>query len=206
VVFLIAGGAVAERWWGRGAHVVACVVAVAAVPLFLLHSGTDKNDLMNCFFAVVALLAGARWYARGGARPWLLLIVSLAVGAGTKPHQAAILIGLAPFLVARGVALLRERRIGAKEIAFTLAVAVIAFALGGGAAYVYNVVYDRGAPIPMQLGSIRAGAATPVEYGDWANAWRFPNLLLAETFESPTRVWLQWLPDAWLWPRYEIYF
>jgi len=206
ILFLIVSGAVAERWWGRGVHVLACVVAVAMAPVLLLHSGADKNDLLTCFFAVIALLAGARWYARGGAMPWLLLIVSLAVGAGTKPHQAAILIGLAPFLIARIVTLLRERRIGAKAIAFTVAVSVIAFVLGGCIAYAFNVLHNRGAPIPMQVGSMGVGKATPVEYGDWANLWRFPFLLLEAPFASPTSVYLPWIGQWWFWPRYEIYF
>ena len=75
------------------------VIAAAATPVLLLHSGADKNDLMTCFFAIAALLWGARWYVHGGAMPWILTIVSLVLAGGTKPHAAAILLGLAPFMI-----------------------------------------------------------------------------------------------------------
>src|SRR3954467_7710310 len=88
------------RWWraGRGA-IAACILAVAATPLFLLHSGADKNDLMTAFFCGATLLWGARWFARGGRMPLLLAILSLALAAGTKQYGAAIGVGLAPFVV-----------------------------------------------------------------------------------------------------------
>ncbi|PYQ48540.1 MAG: hypothetical protein DMF59_15775 [Acidobacteria bacterium] len=65
VLFLIATGAAIERWFGPGPQVAASVIATAATPVLLLHSGADKNDLMTCFFAVAALLFGARWVVQG---------------------------------------------------------------------------------------------------------------------------------------------
>src|SRR5438128_3545234 len=103
VLFLIATGAAIERWFGPGLHVAASVIATAATPVLLLHSGADKNDLMTCFFAIAALLWGARWYVFGGTTPWLLTIISLVLGGGTKPHVAAVLLGLTPFIIARAV-------------------------------------------------------------------------------------------------------
>jgi hypothetical protein len=207
VLFLMAGGAVAERWWGRGRHVAAAVIALAATPVLLLHSGADKNDLMTGWLALVALLAGARWFARGGAMPWLTLIVALGVGGGTKPHQAAIMLGLMPFLIARMVRLLRQRLIGAREIAFTLAAAIIVFVLDGGATYILNVVRQRGAPLTMHVGAMQPGASTIIQYGDWSNLWQFPYLLLTAPFGTDdTAVWVPWRHERWFWPRYELFF
>lgn len=206
VVFLLGVGAVAERWWGRGRHTIAAVLLAAAAPVLLLHSGTDKNDLLLGVFAVGALLFGARWYARGGRMPWLLLIVTLAVGAGTKPNEAAILIGLAPFLLLRIVRLLRERKLTALDVALTVAVAAAAFILGGGMQYVFNVLHQQGAPLPLQVGSRKFGQTKPTEYGDWLNLLEFPLLLLIVPFSRHPEVWVPWRHDSWFWPRYEIYF
>lgn len=206
VLFLIGTAAVVERWWGRGRHTAAAVLLAAAVPVLLLHSGADKNDLLVGDFAVGALLFGARWYARGGRMPWLLLIVTLAIGAGTKPHQAAILAGLAPFLLIRIVRLLRDRNLTVGDIALTCAVAAAAFLLGGGWQYAFNVLHQQGAPLPMQLGSHRFGQAMPIEYGDWSNLLEFPLMLLIAPFSYPAGVWVPWRRDFWFWPRYEIYF
>src|SRR5207248_4515629 len=99
--FLLATGAAVQRWFGRGLHVVAAVMVTAATPVLLLHSGADKNDLMTCFFAIAALMWGARWCVHGGRMPWLLTIASLVLAGGTKPHAAAVLAGLAPFMIVR---------------------------------------------------------------------------------------------------------
>ena len=206
VVFLLGVGAVAERWWGRGRHIVAAVLLAAAAPVLLLHSGADKNDLLLGVFAVGALLFGARWYARGGRMPSLFLIVTLALGAGTKPNQAVILIGLAPFLLLRVVRLLRERKLTALDVALTGAVAAAAFILGGGMQYVFNFFHQQGAPLPVQFGSHKFGQTAPTEYGDWSNLLEFPLLLLLVPFCRSIEVWVPWRHDFWFWPHYEIYF
>jgi hypothetical protein len=196
-LFLIATGAAIERWFGPGMHVTATIAATAATPVLLLHSGADKNDLMTCFFGVAALLWAARWVIKGGLLPWILAIVSLILGAGTKPHGFAIVIAVAPFVAAR---LLKTRSVGWRSFASTLILTLVAACLGGGAVYAIDLVHARsGAPI----------GTTPnfVGYGDWANLWRFPYLALAEPFSrSATAVWVPWKHEYWFWPRYEIFF
>jgi hypothetical protein len=197
ICFLLATGAAVQRWFGRGLHVVAAVIATAAAPVLLLHSGADKNDLMTCFFAIAALMWGARWCVQGGRMPWLLTIASLVLAGGTKPHAAAVLAGLAPFMIARAV----RHRPRARDVALTAVFAAIVFFLGGGAVYVFNYLDAPNAA--------EASGLTPnfVGYGDWANVWRYPYLVLAEPFSrNESFVWLPWRHEAWFWPRYELFF
>ena len=197
ILFLIASAAAIERWFGRGLHVVASVIAIAATPVLLLHSGADKNDLMTCFFAIAALLWGARWYVHGGTMPWILTIVSLVLAGGTKPHAAAVLLGLAPFMITRAV----RKHVRWREVAATIAFALIAFAIGGGAVYAVNFAHARD--------KATAIGSTPnfIGYGDFANLWRFPYLALAEPFSrNAAFVWVPWRHEYWFWPRYEIFF
>ncbi len=202
MLFLLYAAAVVERWWGRGVHVAIAVLVIAATPVLLLHSGADKNDLMTCVFAVGALLWGARWYARGGTMPWLLLIVALVCGAGTKPQQAAVLIGIAPFLIARFV---RTRTISVRAIGGTIAISAVCFALCGGAPYVFDFIHGHGRMAPAEVNGLQ-NADTPM-YGDWNNLWQFPYLLLAAPFSSdPLSVWVPWRHEKWYWPKYEFYF
>jgi len=196
ILFLIASGAAIERWFGSGPQVSAAIIATAATPVLLLHSGADKNDLMTCFFAVAALLFGARWVVRGGLMPWVLTIISLVLGGGTKPHVAAVLVGLVPFLAAR---LLRHFQW--RDIWVGAAVAVVAFALGGGAVYAFNLAHAHGAD------SVIGVTPNFIGYGDWANLWRFPYMALAEPFSrEPLAVWVPWRHEHWFWPRYELFF
>ena len=196
-LFLFAGGAAIQRWFGAGRHVVASVIATAATPVLLLHSGADKNDLMTCFFAIGALMWGARWCVRGGAMAWLLTIVSLVLAGGTKPHAAAVLAGLAPFMIVRAV----RHRPRARDVALSGVFAAVVFAIGGGAVYLFNYVYAPNAA--------EASGVTPnfIGYGDWANWWRYPYLVLAEPFSrNESFVWLPWNHEDWFWPRYELFF
>src|SRR5262249_36757945 len=106
-------------------------------------------------------------------------------------------LGLAPFLILRAV----RHRPAPRELALTAGLAVAAFALGGGAVYASNFAHARD----------RASAIgqTPnfVGYGDWANVWRFPYMLLAEPFSrEPLGVYVPWKHEWWFWPRYELFF
>ncbi|MDQ6802395.1 MAG: hypothetical protein M3041_16370 [Acidobacteriota bacterium] len=198
VLFLIATGACIERWFGSGPQVTACILATAATPVLLLHSGADKNDLMTCFFAVAALLWGARWVVHGGTMPWVLTIISLVLGGGTKPHVAAILVALAPFFAMRVVG---ERRIVWRDLASTIAFAIVVFAVGGGAVYAYNFAHTH------TPDSVIGVTPNFIGYGDWANLWRFPYMALAEPFSrEPLAVWVPWRAEYWFWPRYELFF
>jgi hypothetical protein len=205
ILFLVVTAAVMERWWGTGPHVAIATLVTAATPVLLLHSGADKNDLMVCYFAVGALLWGGRWYARGGSMPWLLLIVTLVAGAGTKPQQAAILIGISPFLIARIVRLARATGIRWKFVASTIAISIVAFALCGGAPYVIDAIHGHGTLVDAGVSGLENGNASM--YGDWANLWQFPYLLLSAPFSSDaTSVWVPWRHQRWFWPKYELYF
>ena len=60
LAMLMLTGAFAERWWRADrVAIAASILAVAATPLFLLHSGADKNDLMTAFFCGATLLWGS---------------------------------------------------------------------------------------------------------------------------------------------------
>ncbi|HYU26582.1 MAG TPA: hypothetical protein VEO74_15330 [Thermoanaerobaculia bacterium] len=193
LLFLCATAAMAERWWGDRAHRAATALAVAGAPVVLLHSSADKNDLLLCFLCVVAILWGARWIAHGGRVPMLLCMVSLAIAGGTKPTAAMVLIALAPFL------LLRWRALRVRGLALTAAAAIAAFLLLGGIAYL-GILHRSG-------GSAPPGVESAAKYGDWANLWRVPALMLTIPFEpKPNAVWVPWRHEYWYWPHYEIFF
>jgi len=190
LLFLCGTAAFAERWWPAPRR-AAAVLAVAGAPVLLLHSSADKNDVMTCAFAAAALLWGARWSARGGRMPMLLLIVSLALTAGTKPSAGAIAIGLAPFFLPR----LRTLRV--RDVAAAAAVAALALALLGGVAYIHDAPHGGGG----------ATATTGIAWGDFANLWRVPLLMLSVPFaHDPDTVWVPWRHEPWFWPHYEIFF
>jgi hypothetical protein len=194
LLFLCATAAMAERWWREKAHRAATALAVAGAPLLLLHSSADKNDILVCFLGVAAIMWGARWVARGGRTPMLLVIVSLAIAGGTKPNAAAILAALAPFL------LLRWRAVRLRDVALTAAVAVLAFLLLGGVAYI-DAAAAHGAT------SAQAGGGPRLTWGDFSNLWQAPALMLTVPFEpKPNAVWVPWRGEYWYWPHYEIFF
>ena len=203
IAMLLLTGAFAERWWrvDRSA-IAASILAVAATPLFLLHSGADKNDLMTAFFCGATLLWGARWCARGEKMPILLAITSAALAIGTKPNGAAVALCLVPFVLVRVVR--SWRSMTPRNIGSTLVGGALAFLLLGGASYIF-AASSHVSPIGVQLGQ-RSGAES-VTYGDWQNLWQVPYLTLAEPFSrNDFAVWVPWRHEWWFWPRYEIYF
>jgi hypothetical protein len=132
--------------------------------------------------------------------PMLLLIVSLALAGGTKPNALAIAVGLAPFLLMR----IRELRV--RDVALAAVIAVAAFLVLGGASYVANA-FHGGAPIAVNIAGVEAGSGMRIAWGDFANLWQFPILLLIVPFvSSPSAVWVPWRHEYWFWPHYEIYF
>jgi hypothetical protein len=203
LALLIVTGAFAERWWRADRiGIVASILAVAATPLFLLHSGADKNDLMTAFFCGATLLWGARWFARGGRMPLLVAILSLALAVGTKQYGAAIAVGLAPFAVVRLTSDLRSGAMGVRALFAYVVAGIAALALLGGASYVYARI-----PASSSIVADAHRVVAPFAYGDWANLWQVPYLVLTAPFSPQQRgVWAPWAHAYWYWPRYEIYF
>lgn len=200
LLFLCSTAAFAERWWPQWPYRAAAALVTATAPLLLLHSAADKNDMLVCLFAAAALLWGGRWSARGGRMAMLLMIVSLALAGGTKPNAGAIAAGLAPFL------LIRIRQIRVRDVAYTALVAVVAFVLLGGVSYIDNAVHT-GVPMGVNIAGVKAGSGLRIEWGDFANLWQVPVLILIVPFVSyPSAVWVPWRHEYWFWPHYEIYF
>lgn len=204
LLFLLGTYALARRWWSAGPGAIAAVLATASAPVVLLHSGADKNDILSACFALGALMWGARWVVHGGHAPFVLLLLCLGLGAGTKPNMAAIFVGLAPF-VARAIIV---RKVAIRDLIIGALCAVVAFLALGGVTYISNIT-AAGVPVGVAAGSFEKGTSslTSILYGDWHNLWRFPYMLLARPFSrSLTGLWVPWEHEYWFWPRYEIFF
>jgi hypothetical protein len=198
LLFGLAAGALAERAWGRGGHVLVAVLLAMGMPIALLHAGAHKNDLMLGAFFLVAAVSGARWAAEGGRAPLVLTVVAVGLAVGTKVNGALVLAGLVPAFAWGSVARARAGdRPTLRDVAATAAVGLVAFLALGGVVYVSNVLSGRGL----------TGRIPGVGYGDWANVWMFPLLV----FERPLlpndgAVWIPWTASWWFWPRYDHYF
>lgn len=198
LLFILASGALAERWWGRGKLVplLAVMVLVAGIPVLLLHSGAHKNDVMIAFFIVAAMVLAGRFWREGELGALLLVTMAIATAVGTKPQAAGVALFMAPFLFYRAVRALRL-----KQHILVLVVSVAAFLLLGGAVYLANVVHQRAI---MGKGT---DSSEIIGYGDWRNLWQAPYVLLAAPFSTDARyLHVPWEARPWFWRRYEIYF
>jgi hypothetical protein len=198
LVFVLASGALAWRWWRSSVTTTAAMLFVAGAPILLLQSGADKNDLLVGAFMVLSLVWAGRFWSTGRFSTLLLLGTSLLIAIGTKPQAALLAIALAPFVV------LRARHLRARQFFPAIAFAIAGVLLLGGATYLDDYVSPptEGAfrPVVQQSESV-------VHYGDWANLWQGPYVLAAAPF-SPSAFWL-WVPwesRPWFWKRYEIFF
>ena len=199
VLFVIACGALVERWWGRDLlRTLTVMMLCAGVPVLLLHSGTHKNDVMVAFFSVAAMVFAGRYLTHGERPALLLLITAVALGLGTKPQVAGLALFLAPFILHRAFRTLRPRA-WMGVVAFGIA----AFLLLGGAVYVVNMLHERA----VMGKPIAAGASTFIPYGEWRNLWEAPYVLLAAPFSSDARALIvPWESSPWFWQRYELFF
>lgn len=204
--FVVAAGALVERWWPqrtREAVAAVCVLA-ASVPVVLLHSGVHKNDVMTAFCVLAGFLAAGRWITTRERPALLLAIAMFAIAAGTKPHGAISALAIAPFLFWRW----RESPRRWRELGLYVSFAVIAFPLLGGVAYLPQS--SRGAISKSSEEAVSAPPAAapglPIVYGDWSNLWQAPYVLLAAPF-SPSEMSLRvpWEKDPWFWRRHDMY-
>ena len=193
----------AERWWGRGDHVLALGLLVAGMPISLLHSGAYKNDLLTMVF----VLGSLHWTFRGTreSRPGLVILGVLACCAavGTKANAALLIPGLALGL---GLALARARH-GGRMLALWAGAFGSGQLLLGGQVYLYNWA-NTGKFTGFNAVSANMPSPNNVVpfYGQWANLWMWPILVLKVPFSgNPMGVWVPWRHENWFWPRYEFY-
>jgi hypothetical protein len=167
LLFLGCTAMVAERWWGRGPHVAATVLAAAGMPLLLLHSGADKNDVMVGALACAAVFWTARWCTERGAATLVLATLSGVLTVGTKLTAVGIGPALAPFVVAAIVR--RPPRV--RHVAAAAAFAAVAFLLLGGWVFLSNAT----APSTPGTGNDVTGGV--FEFA-WENLWVLPRSLV----------------------------
>lgn len=198
LALLLLAGAVAERWWGKGAHIVVTVLLTSAVPVILLHAGAHKNDLLSNVLYLAALFWGGRWLVSQETMPLLLTLASLATAGGTKlqavfPTGALLMVAL--WLLAR-----RQLRVSAKQLLIMLCSFPVAVVFLGGWAYFANILYTGQAALP-------ASASSDAGYGDWTNLIEVPLLILMRPFGAGIfDLYVPWRDERWFWPRYELYF
>jgi hypothetical protein len=210
LTLVLAGGALAWRWWRTTAVTVLSMLALAAAPIALLHSGADKNDLLAGTFAIAALVWGGRYWKHGDFASLLLLPMSLVIAVGTKPQVAGVGAALLPLVVWRVITDLRASRLRMRQLFVAIATCVLSFVLLGGYTYVDQHL-RRVAPL-VETSAVTsrapasAGQARVIGYGDWANLWQGPYVMIAAPFAlSPQWLAVPW-DDPWFWKRYEIYF
>ncbi len=200
VAFLIAAGSLAERWWQRqSAATLAVVLLAASIPVLLLHSGADKNDLMTGFFMLSALTWAGRWMSLGDRGALVLCGVTVLAATGTKPQGLMLGAALFPFVMWRLVREVRARRLGIPTLARLAAILVLAAALLGGTFFVARATQESAAAT--------AERRAFVAYDDWSNLWQAPWVLLTAPFSPWTdELYVPWSATRWFWKRYEIYF
>jgi hypothetical protein len=205
VTLAVAGGALASRWWRNRWSTMLTMLLLAAMPVALLHAGAHKNDLLVATFLVSALVFGGRYWSTGDYRALLLLGASMFIAVGTKNQSAAVGAALLPFVAWRMVSDLRARRLRMRAVLGAFAFAIAGFTLLGG--YSYFDHYLRDAPAATGANAWLAARGGYTSYGDWANLWQGPYLMIAAPF-APTSYQLRvpWDDDPWFWRRYEIYF
>ena len=183
-LFVIACGAVAERWWKSKATLVALLAA--GVPVALLHSGAHKNDLMTAFFIVAGLVASGRFISERDQRALLVAAAAFAAAIGTKPQAAIVAACIAPFVIWRAKP---------RQILIAAAVSLAALLLLGGVVFISNYLHPS--PSPQKV----------IVYGDWANLWQGPYTLLAGPFAPhANELPVPWAGRPWFWRRYEVFF
>jgi hypothetical protein len=200
VFMLIVIAAIAQRWWGRGMHVLTAVLLVGGTPVMLVHAGAHKNDVLAWALFLASMLFAGRWCVDARRPPWILASVSVALAIGTKMHAAMLVASLAPLLAWH---LWAHWRAG-MPLRVRQVVAAGAFALGvtlllGGEVFVTNLI-RIGRPV-----ALTRDTATFVA---WSHLWQLPFVLVAAPFSSrfPGAVWCPWTHSYWFHPTYDLFF
>lgn len=194
VAFVIASGALMQRWWrGRLVPVLAGMVLIAGAPILLLQSGADKNDIMVAFFMTAAMLWCGRWLRDGELQSLALTMIALVAATGTKPQGVMLAASLAPIVVWGALRHRAQLRITPRLIAGAAALTIAAVLLLGGWHY-----------LTPQANQERGKF---VAYDDWQNLWQAPWVLLTAPFSPwPDDLYVPWESETWFWKKYEIYF
>lgn len=197
LLFVIAGTALVQRWWGRNPKRDAVVaLLLAQIPVALLQSSAHKNDLMLAFFVIAALVWGARFVASGRTTPALLMVVSMALAVGTKPQAGFLGVAFLPFVIWR---LWRDRN--GRLVVVMMVASCVALALLGGASYAIDFAHELHGP------GTSGNALTTFGFTDFANLWQAPYVLIAAPFSrDELSLSVPWESHPWFWRRYEIYF
>jgi hypothetical protein len=201
VAFLIAVGAMAQRWWGRGLHVIAVVCAAAAMPVAVVHAGTHKNDMMTNALILVTMHFAARWVVEEGITNFVLLCVGLTLAVCTKLTACFFAAALAPVVVWKFASMLRARKRPGADVWRVVTPVVVGSVLTlGPMVYVHNLVTTGRL---FGFGSPDAESG----WGDYANLWRFPYLALTVPFSRMNGfVWVPWDHKYWFWPNNDLFF
>lgn len=198
-VFVLSGVALCRRWWGADLRALAVVALVtASIPVLLLHAVEFKNDVMAFSFLLGGAVALGRWLTDRDWASLLLAIAAFIAAAGTKTHALLFAAIAAPVIV------WSLWRAPLRQIAMLIVAVLLCGTLLGGADYVSHAldrlhraeIVTNPAPDPSDRG-----------YGDWANLWKGPYVLIAESF-APSDTWLRvpWSDARWPRYRYEMYY
>jgi len=184
IAFVVACGALAERWWGGRVAPFATMLLSASVPVLLLHTGADKNDVMVAFFMVCALIWAGRWFSAREVGAAVVCVIALAAAIGTKPQGVMLAVCLAPLFL---------WRTPLRTIAKLAAISIVAIALLGGPFYLSRITNH-----------IEGGF---VAYDDWKNLVQAPWVVLTAPM-SPwhDQLFVPWSAETWFWRRDELYF
>jgi len=199
VLFVLSAVALSRRWWGANLRALAVVALVAgSIPVLLLHAVEFKNDVMAFSFLLGGVVALGRWLTDRDWPSLLLAIAAFVAAAGTKTHALLFAAIAAPVIV------WSLWRAPLRKIALLIVAVLLCGALLGGADYVSHAldrfhraeIVTNPAPDPSDRG-----------YGDWANLWKGPYVLVTESF-SPSDTWLRvpWSDAPWPRYRYEMYY
>lgn len=198
LLFPVACIAMTHRWWGNDPVITtAMALFVCGIPILLLHSGADKNDVMTGYFMVAGVVAAGRFITSRELRALAIAGIAFAAATGTKQHGAIMALCIAPLMVRP----LIRAQWSARRVAAIVLVAVLAFVLLGAAPhYIDRTAQPAAGAAPVAA----SGPAEPV-YGDWSNLWIGPWVLLTGPFSNSGALFVPghgW----WFWRRYEIYF